>query len=874
MGFTPVEQVFLVNASEYLAGVEEMVTSTDALAVAIDDAALASERLGATGMGAGGAVAADNAAADAATRLAEAEQRAATAADEAAASQDRIVAANDAAAVAADDAAVAIDRLAAAADATIVALDESAVAADRMAVASERAGVASEGAAGKTAAMGSSSKTAFLALGAAVAYSVVKAAKFQTEMTRLSTQAGVAKGQLKGLGDGVLQLAGQVGTSPTALAGALYHVESSFESVGITGKQAMDLLKIGAEGARVGGSDLIDTQNALDATIVSGIGGFKNYGQAMGALNAIVGQGDMTMQDLATAMGTGVMASAKLYGQSIGQVGAALDTFGDNNIRGAKAATDLRMAWQATLAPMKTGAPMLDGLKLSMTQLGDTMTHHGLTAALTLFTDRLKASHVPMADWGRYITDIFGKRAGAGLGILIDNLDRLKGKLPKLAEGANQFGTAWADTQKTVGQQWADLKTSLDALATRFGEVLLPAVTKIVGALAKFFTFLQKYPVIAAMAGAVLVLVGAFKMLEGAAAMLTVITDASPWMWVIVAVIALAAGLYLLYTHFKTVRDIVAAVANFFKAAWHDAMHIAGEAIQWFINGPLAFIKQQIALFSKWWQQNHKEIEQVTKAAWALISGYVKVDMAIITAVIKTALAVIKALWNVNWGLVRDIVKTAWNTMAAIIRTVMAVIRDTIAVILAVITGHWGAAWRNLNKLANDAMRGMLSIIGALLRGFVGTMVDLGRNLIMGFINGMASMAGNVIGMAKSIAGSAISAVKSALGSLSPSKKAHYEGQMFAQGLVNGMDSYHGRVGASAGKLASAMSAGASASLSGASGGSSGGGAGGTYNFHLTVNGFVGSNQQLATALQPVIMKAVLQFSRRNSSNGLTLAGH
>ena len=38
------------------------------------------------------------------------------------------------------------------------------------------------------------------------------------------------------------------------------------------------------------------------------------------------------------------MAVAKSYGQTIYQVGAALATFGDNNIRGAKAATDLRMA--------------------------------------------------------------------------------------------------------------------------------------------------------------------------------------------------------------------------------------------------------------------------------------------------------------------------------------------------------------------------------------------------------------------------------------------------------------------------------------------------------------------------------------------------
>ena len=41
----------------------------------------------------------------------------------------------------------------------------------------------------------------------------------------------------------------------------------------------------------------------------------KTYCQAMGVLNATVGAGDMTMQDLADAMGTGMLATVKGYGR-------------------------------------------------------------------------------------------------------------------------------------------------------------------------------------------------------------------------------------------------------------------------------------------------------------------------------------------------------------------------------------------------------------------------------------------------------------------------------------------------------------------------------------------------------------------------------
>src|SRR5260221_7888116 len=128
----------------------------------------------------------------------------------------------------------------------------------------------------------------------------------------------------------------------------MYHVESNCESIGIRGPKALKLVKIAAEGAAVGGADLTDVTNALTAVVASGIKGVHSFAGAMGVLNKIVGVGDMSMQDLADAFGTGVLASVKGFGVTIKDAGAALAVFGDNNIRGAHAGTQLRMAVMAS----------------------------------------------------------------------------------------------------------------------------------------------------------------------------------------------------------------------------------------------------------------------------------------------------------------------------------------------------------------------------------------------------------------------------------------------------------------------------------------------------------------------------------------------
>lgn len=320
---------------------------------------------------------------------------------------------------------------------------------------------------------------------AGLAYAFFKGAsdanKFNAEMARLTTQAGVSEDQMAGLSSGVLDLAGKIGSDPDSLAESLFHVESNFSSMGISSQRALELVETAAKGARVGNADLVDVTNALTAAVAANIPGVENLDEAMGYLNATVGSGDMNMQNLADAMGTGAVAVVKGYGLSIKDVGAALAVFGDNNIRGAVAGTQLRMTVQSLAVPAKGGADALQRLGLAQDTLAKDMQKGGLNAAITDLHQRLQAAGITAQQQGQILTEAFGKKAGTGLNILVDQFDRLESKYPELEEGATRFGDAWAGTQKTTKQQIAELKGSFDSLLIKIGEASQPLQGKLAG---------------------------------------------------------------------------------------------------------------------------------------------------------------------------------------------------------------------------------------------------------------------------------------------------------------------------------------------------------------------------------------------------------
>ncbi|WP_177226126.1 phage tail tape measure protein [Actinacidiphila rubida] len=322
-------------------------------------------------------------------------------------------------------------------------------------------------------------KTAMLAAAgfAVIGVEAVKAAsKFDSEMTLLQTQAGVSADKIDGLKKGVLDLAGKVGQSPDSLAESLYHVESNFESMGISSSKALKLTETAAKGATVGHAGLVDVTNALTAAVAANIPGVENLDEAMGVLNATVGVGDMKMSDLAAAFGTGMVATVKGYGLSIKDVAAGLAVFGDNNIRGAKAGTQFRMTVQSLAAPAAGGAAALKSIGLATDTLAKDMQKGGLKLALEDLVAHMNAAGLSSKQQGQFITDAFGKKAGTGLNILVGQMDRLESKYPALDAGAKNFGQAWADTQKTFAFQMKQLETGAEALGITFGEKLIPPI--------------------------------------------------------------------------------------------------------------------------------------------------------------------------------------------------------------------------------------------------------------------------------------------------------------------------------------------------------------------------------------------------------------
>jgi TP901 family phage tail tape measure protein len=315
-------------------------------------------------------------------------------------------------------------------------------------------------------------------LAAAAGEGLKKAVEFQSEMLKIQTQAGASAKDVKTLSAQVLELGKTAEQGPQQLSEALYHLKS----VGMDNVSAMKALKVSSDLAAVGGSDLEATTNALAGAWRTGIRGAKNMTQAAQTLNATIGAGNMTMEDMVAALGTGILPTAKTFGLTLSQVGAALALFTDEGVDSASAATRLRMSISLLGAPSRAAEKQLNRIHLSGQKLGDAMRGpDGIIGAIRMLKAHLDASGLSATQSAALLSHAFGGgKSSSAILSMVNNLDVLEQKQAQVNSSMGKYGPAVEAQRKTASAQLKIIESNLEVFAIKAGNVLLPPFTSMV----------------------------------------------------------------------------------------------------------------------------------------------------------------------------------------------------------------------------------------------------------------------------------------------------------------------------------------------------------------------------------------------------------
>ena len=206
-----------------------------------------------------------------------------------------------------------------------------------------------------------------VAVAASAAESVKWATEFQTQVTRLYTQAGLNSQQLAdahlssdGLKQKLLDLGNEAGFAGDQIAAALYYPISA----GLGLAQALAIVEQAERAAKISGADLTDTVVAA-TSVMRGYGAsLSDPAKAMAEINAIVGQGMMTFGDFNTSV-KGWEPTAATLKVDLMSAGAALDFLTDRGDTAATAGTRVSMMLAMMVGQSKQAAKFTTELGLS-----------------------------------------------------------------------------------------------------------------------------------------------------------------------------------------------------------------------------------------------------------------------------------------------------------------------------------------------------------------------------------------------------------------------------------------------------------------------------------------------------------------------------
>ncbi|MBW3113483.1 phage tail tape measure protein [Bacillus sp. MCCB 382] len=629
------------------------------------------------------------------------------------------------------------------------------------------------------------------------------AADFESAMSRVGALSGASADELKRLTANAQEMGAKTSYSATQAAEAQQYLA-------MAGYKTSEIIAAmpGLLNAAAAGQTDLGTTADITSNILSGFGlQAGETARVADVLTKTFTSSNVDLQMLGDTMRY-VAPTANAMGISLEEVAAAAGILGNSGIQGAQAGTSLSMSLTRLASPTKEASELMQQLGFNafdsqgkMLPLSGVMTN--LQTATAGLTEQQKL---------HAISTIFGAESMKAMLTLLDagpaTLQTFTGELQ------NAGGTAQTIAEQQLNNlngQLTILKSGLEAMAISIGTALLPVVKWLATAvqgLVNWFNGLSEgtkttLAIMAALTSAFMLIAGPIMimisllpaLMSGLGAIAVALGTTVSAMLTTIAIIGgvvtalalIGAALVVAYNKVDWFRAMVDSAWAWIKNAWNKAVEFISDITKKVMSAVVAFGGEQLAKFQGLWNKHGSAIMTFVKNAFEGIKLTISVAMAAIETIFRTV-----------WPIIEGIVKMAWGVMKVTIGSGIDLVVGLIDAGMSLLKGDWEGAWDAIKGIAEDIWHNIESFFSNI------DLVEIGKDVIRGFIEGIGSMKDAVTSKIESIVNAIPKAVRDLLGIHSPSRVLMQLGEYTWQGFAVGIGRGIGGIQQMAGAMANA----------------------------------------------------------------------
>lgn len=514
---------------------------------------------------------------------------------------------------------------------------------------------------------------------------------------------------------------------------------------------------------------------------------------------------------------------AGALGYSIEDTSVAIGLMANSGIKGSQAGTSLKNILTNLAKPTDQVQGYMDKLSISLTDSAGKV--KPLNQLLNEMRDGFNG--LTEAEKAEYAAGIAGKEGMSGLLAIVNSsqtdFDNLTEAINNSSGAAENVSNVMMDN---LGGQLTILKSTLESIAISFGDILLPAVKKVVSKLQDFADKInnldesQKQTIVriaevVASIGPVLLILG--KLFTAVSSVMniastaktvfstlgTVISGISAPILAIIAVIGtLVAAFKHLWDTNEEFRANITAIWDGIKAKFEEF----GQGIVDRLNELGFSFKDITEVLSTIWNGFCDALAPVFEAAFGVISSVLGTVLDVLTGLFDVFAGIFTGDWNRVWNGIKEIFSGIWNGIKGIFSSVLGAIKGVVNTFLGWFGTSWDTLWTDVKNFFSNTWESMksgvsnaINSIGNFIKNFASDvvgffkdlpqkMLDIGKNIVTGIWNGISDAATWLWEKIKGFADQVLNKFKNFFGISSPSKKMAEQGKFLMAGLSKGME--------------------------------------------------------------------------------------